>query len=125
MAALGALALQLAAVTLGVALQAHAATFLHLGVAEGAAGAIGTAQGHIVQRGPQLLAAAAPVLNCVGFQRVPAGKAAQCQGSRRPSPPQTPSKARGQPGANEQWVDDIIMTTSSQKRLGSRAGWLV
>lgn len=105
-------------VAVGVTLQAHAAALLHLGVAEGAAGPVGTAEGHITQRGSQLLAAAAPVLNRVGFQRVPAGKAAQHQGSRRPSPPQTPAKTCGQPGAN-----DGRRTASSRPQV-SEAAWL-
>lgn len=86
------LALPPARVAVGVAPQAHTAALLHLRVAKGAAGAVRTAQRHVARRGPQLLAAAAPVLNHVGFQRVPVGEAAQHQGPRRPSPPQTPAK---------------------------------
>lgn len=56
---------------------AQAATLLNLGVAEGAAGAVITAQRHTPLRGLQLLAALTLVFHCVGLQGVPVGRSAQ------------------------------------------------
>lgn len=81
----GVLALREAEAPRGVALQAHAAALLHLAVAEGPAGAVGTEQGHVPRRSPQPLAAPAPVLHGIGLQGVPAGGAAQRQGPRPPA----------------------------------------
>lgn len=78
----GALALREAVAHRGVAPQAHAAALLHLAVAEGLAGAVGTEQGHVPWRSPQPLAAAAPGLHGTGLQGVPAGGAAQRRGPR-------------------------------------------
>lgn len=52
---------------------AQAATLLNLGVAEGAAGAVITAQRHTPLRGLQLLAALTLVFHCVGLQGVHGG----------------------------------------------------
>lgn len=65
----------------------HAAALLHLGVAEGPAGAVRAAQGHVPQGHPQLLAALTAVLYRVGLQRVPVGGACSAPGASAPSAP--------------------------------------
>lgn len=66
----------------GAAVLPHAATLLHLGVAEGAVGAVGAAQGHAPQGDAPLLAAFAAVPQRVGLLGVAAGG-----GRVRPRPP--------------------------------------
>lgn len=97
----------------GLAAQAHAAALLHLAVAEGPAGAVGTVQGHGPWHRPQLLAALALVLPGAGLRGVPAGGAAQ----RRGPPPRQAAPASPGCGVPTAWP--------ALNGWPSPAGWVV
>lgn len=75
----------------GAAALPHAATLLHLGVAEGPVGAVGTAQGHVSQGDAPLLAALAAVPQRVGLLGVAVGG--------RPRQTQAPTPCRHHPSS--------------------------